>query len=111
MRSRWRRRAITTSASRSAASTSEVTWKPACPGAPPPAQRPAHASKPRSSVLGAQARSAPAAVSDQTLERATRECGRRPGIRPSSAKVAQVRPHRVEVQQRLARVGVQPSPP
>jgi hypothetical protein len=81
MRSRWRRRAITTSASRSAASTSEVTWKPACPGAPPPAQRPAHASKPRSSVLGAQSqRSAPAAVSDQTLERATRECRTSPRI-------------------------------
>src|SRR2546423_5955111 len=77
IRSRWIRNAITTSASRSASSTDDVTWNRRVPG-PPDA---AHASNPRSSVVGPHSqRSAPAAVSDQMFERATRECRTSPRI-------------------------------
>ncbi len=83
MRSFWIRSAMTTSASRRAASTSAVTVnrRPAAP-------RAAHASYPRSSVDGPHSqRSAPIAVRVQTLERATREWSTSPRIttlRPSS---------------------------
>ncbi len=68
---------MTTSASRSAAETSEVTVN----RRPAAAPRPAHASKPRRSVGGPHShRSAPAAVRLQMFERATRECSTSPRI-------------------------------
>ena len=81
MRSRWIRSAITTSASRTAASTSLVTWNRPWPGIAPPSQAVAQRSIPRRRVAGPHSqRSAPAAVSDQMLERATREWRMSPTI-------------------------------
>ncbi len=75
---------MTTSASRNASSTEVVTWN----RRPAAAPRPAHASNPRTSVAGPHShRSAPAAVSVQMFERATREWSRSPRIttlRPAS---------------------------
>ncbi len=105
------RSAITTSASRSASSTEVVTWN----RRPAAAPRPAQASNPRSSVAGPHShRSAPAAVSVQMLERATREWSRSPRIttlRPLSD--ASPRCARIVYRSRRACVGwaCQPSPP
>ena len=88
-----------------------VTWK----RRPAAAPRPAHASNPRSSVAGPHShRSAPAAVSVQMFERATREWSTSPRIttlRPSSD--ASPRCARIVYRSSSAWVGwaCQPSPP
>ncbi len=111
IRSRWMRRAITTSASRSASSIDVVTWN----RRPAAAPRPAHASNPRRSVAGPHSqRSAPAAVSVQMFERATREWSTSPRIttfRPASD--ASPRCARIVYRSSSACVGwaCQPSPP
>ena len=106
IRSCWIRSAMTTSASRSAASTSDVTVNRR-PAARP---RPAHASNPRRSVAGPHSqRSAPAAVSVQMLERATREwsdVAEDHDLAALERAAGQPRAHRVQVEQRLGRVGV-----
>ena len=111
IRSRWMRRAMTTSASRSASSIEVVTWN----RRPAAAPRAAQASKPRSSVAGPHShRSAPAAVSVQMFERATRECRTSPRIttlRP--ARDASPVCDRIVYRSSRAWVGwaCQPSPP
>ena len=110
IRSRWMRSAITTSASRSASSIEEVTWN----RRPAAAPRPAHASNPRSSVDGPHShRSAPAAVSVQMLERATRECSTSPRITTLRPAIEPPSRERIVYRSSSAWVGwaCQPSPP
>ena len=81
IRSRWIRRPITTSASRRAASMSVVTLNRPWPGTAPPLHAVAQRSIPRRNVAGPHShKSAPAAVSDQMLDRATREWRMSPTI-------------------------------